>query len=115
MSVPSRAEEAITADGVLSSSSSPSPSVHAAAVAVAWAAAAAMAVDTLFFFESNHEECARRLSGVIVPGLPVERVLVEVRRLQWETANVRGDVPCTRQPPDLALCTNAVCARMCGP
>ena len=35
--------------------------------------------DTLYFFEVNHNACSRRLAAVVVPGLPLELVLVEVR------------------------------------
>jgi hypothetical protein len=52
--------------------------VEAAATALAWAVAAGLMADTLFFFEVNHPVCARRLTGIVLPGLPMERVVLEV-------------------------------------
>jgi len=48
------------------------------AIPLAWQLTAGVMHDTLYFFEVNHGVCAQRLSAVIVPGLPLERVVVEV-------------------------------------
>ena len=54
--------------------------MDAKAIALAWSVASGVMSDTLYFFEVNHNACSRRLAAVVVPGLPLELVLVEVRR-----------------------------------
>ena len=62
-----------------SSQASATAAIDPDSIALAWSVTAGLMADTLYFFEVNHNACSRRLAAVVVPGLPLELVLVEVR------------------------------------